>query len=82
MLPGRRYRFEAPANPVEREQRARRDAEIGSVKDELALPFALGNPWEGAQIGETLDDRSQGETLDVVIGRRASRLDSRRCGTD
>ena len=73
---------EAPANPVEREQRARRDAEIGSVKDELALPFALGNPWEGAQIGETLDDRSQGETLDVVIGRRASRLDSRRCGTD
>ena len=56
--------------------------EIGSVKDELALLFALGNPWEGAQIGETLDDRSQGETLDVIIERRASRLDSRRRGID
>jgi hypothetical protein len=70
MRPGR-YGFEAPANPIEREQRTRRDAEIRSVKTELALLFALGNPWEGAQIGETLDDRGQGETLDVIGERRA-----------
>ena len=74
----RRYGFEAPANPVEREQCARGYPEIGSVQDELALLFTLGNPWEGAQIGETLDDRGQGQTLDVIVERRASRLDSRR----
>ena len=61
-------------NLVERKQNAAEDPEIGSVKDELALLFALGNPWEGAQIGETLDDRSQGETLDVMVERRASGL--------
>ncbi len=74
--------FEAPANPVEREQCSHGDAEVGSVQAELALPVVLGNPWKGAQIGETLDDRGQGETLDVIVERRASRLDSRRRGLD
>jgi hypothetical protein len=74
--------FEAPANLVERKQNAPGDREIGSVKAELALLFALRDPGKGAQIGKTLDDRSQGETLDVIVGRRASRRDSRRRGID
>ena len=78
----RRNGFEAPANPIEREQRARGDAEVGSMKAELALLFAPGNPWEGAQIGETLDDRGQGETLDVIVERRATWRYSRRRGVD
>ena len=78
----RRNGFEAPAYPVERKQRAPGDAEIGSVKAELALLLALGNPWKGAQIGETLDNGSQGETLDVIVERGSSRLNSRRRGID
>jgi hypothetical protein len=58
----------APANLVERKQKAPGDPEKGSVKAELALLFALRDPGKGAQIGETLDDRSQGETLDVIVG--------------
>jgi hypothetical protein len=73
--------FKAPANLVERKQKAPGDPEKGSVKAELALLFALGDPGKGAQIGETLDDRSQRETLDVIVGR-ASRRDSRRRGLD
>ena len=78
----RRNGFEAPAYPAERKQRASGDAEIGSVKAELTLLLALGNPWKGAQICETLDNRSQGETLDVIVERGSSRLDSRRRGID
>ena len=77
-----RYRFEAPAGLVECKQRAPGDAEIGSVKAELALLFALGDPGKGAQIGETLDDRSQGQTLDVLVERCASRPNSRCRGID
>lgn len=47
------------------------------MKAELAKLLALGNPREGAQFGETLDDRSQGETLDVIVERRASRVFAR-----
>jgi hypothetical protein len=72
----------APANLVERKQKARGDRELGSVKAELALLFALRDPGKGAQIGEALDDRSQGKALDVIVGRRPSRRGSRRRGFD
>jgi hypothetical protein len=75
MRPGRNG-FEAPADVVERKQNAPGDPEIGSVKSELALLFALRDPGKGAQIGD------QGETLDVIVGRRTSRRDSRRRGID
>ena len=78
----RRNGFETAANPIEREQRAPGDAEIGSVKAELALLFAPGNPWKGAQIDETVDDRSQSETFDVIVERGSSRLNSCRRGFD
>jgi len=45
MRPGR-YGFEAPANLVERKQKGPGDPEIGSVKAELALLFALGMPLD------------------------------------
>src|ERR1700730_10325380 len=63
MRPGR-YGFEAPANPVEREQRARGDAEISSVKAELALLFALGKHWKARKLARP---KSPGESIEAVV---------------
>ena len=74
--------FEAPARLIKCEQSALRNPKIGTVKTELALPFTFLDPWKTAQIGKTLDDRSQRQTLDIIFERRASGSDSRCCGAD
>jgi hypothetical protein len=48
-----------------------------AVQRELALPFPRGDPRKAAQIGETLNNGSQGKVFDIRISRPA-RFDSRR----
>jgi len=66
---------------VKREQRSARDAEIGAVEGELALPFPRRDPRKAAQIDEALTNRRQGEALGIGVEGTA-RLNARRCGLD
>ena len=43
------------------------DAEISAVQRELTLPFPCGDPRKAAQIGEALNNGSQGEAFDIHI---------------